>query len=168
MGLCLGRAERGGSDLGPDRGTGFGSTGQGTGVAGGVSALAPGARVSCNSLITSFSFSFPLLFPALPVPTPDSTSSWAKLSMLSRILISRAPSSSSPGPASVHPPWGATGATARGLEDWPLAARCLTGSEGWVGGGEEGWLGGGGEGWVGVGRAGREKGGRREGVGGGE
>ena len=133
MGLDLGRAEHGGSDLGPGKGTSFGSTGQGTGVAGGVSTLAPGARVSCNSLITSFSF--PLLFPALPLPTPDSTSSWAKLSMLSRILISKAPSSSSPGPASVHPPWGATAATARGLEDCPLAARWLTGSGGWVGGG---------------------------------
>lgn len=53
------------------------------------------ASVSCRSRITSRSF--PLLLSALPVlPAPESTSSWAKLSILSKILSRSAPSSSSP------------------------------------------------------------------------
>lgn len=61
----------------------------------GESTLPVVASVSCRSLITSRSF--PLFLSALPVlPAPESTSSWAKLSMLSRILSSSAPSSSSP------------------------------------------------------------------------
>lgn len=71
----------------------------------GVSALPVVASVSCKSLITSRSF--PLFLSALPVlPAPESTSSWAKLSMLSRILSSSAPSSSSPTTASLFSPWG--------------------------------------------------------------
>lgn len=69
----------------------------------GVSALPVVASVSCRSLITSRSF--PLFLSALPVlPAPESTSSWAKLSMLSRILSSSAPSSSSPTTASLFSP----------------------------------------------------------------
>lgn len=70
------------------------------GVSSGVSALPVVASVSCRSLITSRSL--PLLLSALPVlPAPESTSSWAKLSMLSRILNKSAPSSSSPTKASL-------------------------------------------------------------------
>lgn len=77
----------------------------GCGLSGGVSALPVVASVSCRSLITSRSF--PLFLSALPVlPAPESTSSWAKLSMLSKILSNSAPSSSSPTTASVVCPWG--------------------------------------------------------------
>lgn len=77
----------------------------GWGLSTGVSALPVVASVPCRSFITSRSF--PLFLSALPVlPAPESTSSWAKLSMLSRILSSSAPSSSSPTTASVFSPCG--------------------------------------------------------------
>lgn len=83
----------------------YGAMGAGVGLvlSTGVSALPVVAIVSCRSLITSRSF--PLFLSALPVlPAPESTSSWAKLSMLSRILSSSAPSSSSPTTATLLSP----------------------------------------------------------------
>lgn len=95
----------------------------------GVSALPVVASVSCRSLITSRSF--PLFLSALPVlPAPESTSSWAKLSMLSRILSSSAPSSSSPTTASLLPPWGGGGLWGV-LEVGPFMARWLAGFWTW-------------------------------------
>lgn len=77
----------------------------GLGLSRGVSGRPVVASVSCRSLITSRSF--PHFLSALPVlPAPESTSSWAKLSMLSRILSSSAPSSSSPTTDSLFSIWG--------------------------------------------------------------
>lgn len=95
----------------------------------GVSALPAVASVSCKSLITSRSF--PHFLSALPVlPAPESTSSWAKLSMLSRILSRRAPSSSSPARDSLLSPWG--GVILGGvLELGPFMAKWLAGFWTW-------------------------------------
>lgn len=95
------------------------------GLSRGVSTLPVVASVSCRSLITSRSF--PLFLSALPVlPAPESTSSWAKLSMLSRILSSSAPSSSSPTTASLFSPCGEVRLW-RVLEVEPFMARWLSG-----------------------------------------
>lgn len=95
----------------------------------GVSALPAVASVSCRSLITSRSF--PLFLSALPVlPAPESTSSWAKLSMLSRILSNNAPSSSSPATFSLLSSLG--GVKLWGvLELMPFMVKWLSGFETW-------------------------------------
>ncbi|TNN62067.1 hypothetical protein EYF80_027658 [Liparis tanakae] len=110
-------------------------------LTGGVSALPAVASVSCSSLITSRSF--PHFLSALPVlPAPVSTSSWAKLSMLSRILRSSAPSSSPPTAAtpSLFSPWGrggGGGVRVLVMVVGPFMARWLDGvwSWNWAGGG---------------------------------